>query len=112
LQYAESLNVIENQIVEMSTAENWVNQLLVANQVEVNYYPAINGLSFGSFIRHETKKILLVNPGINDQEINDLPSLLTVLGQHYQGVKVVLSLDIWQNPDRTKQNLLTFFMDS
>ncbi len=112
LHFAESLNELKNQKIEMSPAEDWVNQILLINQIPIRFYPAINGLSFTSFIQHETKKILLINPGINEQEVDDLPSLLHVLNQRYLEVKVILSLDIWKNPDRIKQDLLAFFVAS
>jgi hypothetical protein len=86
-----------------------VEKILLEQKVDFVYHPAKKGIGFSSFIQYEKNKILLVDPGIGEDEGEDVLGILSVLQDQYSEVKVVLSLDLWQNFDRVKTDLATYF---
>lgn len=109
LAFAESLEQTNPVVGEMPLSHLKVNDLLAEQGANFVYYPAKNGIGFSSFIQHERNKIILVDPGLNASEGEDVLGILTVLQDQYAEVRVVLSLDLWLNFDRVKEDLGTFF---
>lgn len=109
LAFAEGLEETVPPRIEMPLSHLKVNNLLAEQGANFVYYPAKNGIGFSSFIQHESNKIIAVDPGLNTSEGEDVLGILTVLQDQYAEVKVVLSLDLWLNFDRVKEDLATFF---
>jgi len=74
----------------------------------VQYNKAINGQMMDCFINTKSNKILLIDPGLNPNESEDIYSQLDILNQRFNAVKVLLSTDYFNNKERFKSEVLSF----
>ncbi len=109
LTYAEQLEALNASNTALPAAHQLVHDILMKHQLEFSYYPSGKGIGLSSFIQHQTNKILMIDPGLNEGEVQDVESVLTVISSQYADIKVVLSMDLWLNHDRVEADLIEFF---
>ena len=109
LSYAEGLNQSDYSQEKLPLADQLVEKILSDIKADYKHYPAGDGIGFGSYIQHEKGIILLVDPGVGEDDPSDVASLLAMLSNHYKKVEVVLSLDLWTNFERVSSNLKALF---
>ncbi|MGV6860659.1 MAG: AAA domain-containing protein [Putridiphycobacter sp.] len=86
---------------------NIIGRLFEGN-TNIQFYPAKHGQIINSFINNKSNKILLVDPGLNPGEGQDIYTILFVLTQRFKEVKVVLSQEYIDNPEKTTLDILEF----
>jgi DNA polymerase III delta prime subunit len=65
--------------------------------------------SVRAVVQSDTKKILLLDPCSQSFEPNDLKTIYKVLALRFREVKLVLSIDAWNNPERFQEEVRSFF---
>ncbi|MDA7804390.1 AAA domain-containing protein, partial [Crocinitomix sp.] len=110
LSYCETVKWNKKSVVKLPFAHQQVKALLESQSLGFNYSQAVNGTALGYFISLDCRSILLVDPGMNEYEIDDVFSFVKILETHFKAVKIVLSVDLWKNPDRVKKDIVEFFL--
>ncbi|MEO9533905.1 MAG: ATP-binding protein [Crocinitomicaceae bacterium] len=70
---------------------------------------AINGTAINCWVNKERTKVLLLDPAIEEERVGDLTTILSVLKSRFKSIKVVLTLDFWNNPERFENEIRSFF---
>lgn len=101
--YCESLGGDSYQV-----AEN--NELIDLNRYNLSLYSPKAGLGIRCYIQHETNKILLLDPGIDEHDSSDINTVFSVLSQRFTKTMILLSTDYFNNPEKFKIQLDNFFL--
>ncbi len=109
LRFVETYRIQENSGSMLMVSHQKVKTILAASGKKIDYYGATEGIGISAFVHRATNRILLVDPCLSENETDDLPGLMNVLTKQYAAVKIVLSLDLWLNFDRTEQEINSFF---
>lgn len=110
LSYAENRIASVTSVAEMSLAVKKVKAILDEGNCDYHFYPDKNGMGINAFIQHEKQRILLVDPCLEtEDEQVDFKSVLFALKSQYKSVKIILSLDLWMNPERARSDIRNFF---
>ncbi len=88
---------------------NIIHKLLSDSGVNFSFYAKQQGLILSCFIHHDSKKILLVNPGVDTEVAMDLSAVIAVLKKQFKSIKIVLNNDWISSPDRVKKDVVDFF---
>lgn len=112
LHYAENLSSDNFEFSHPNPAIDFVKEILEEKKIETVFYPANHHIGFNSFVQHNTSKILLVNPGVRDGEIEDLHTIYEVLNKRFKSLDILLSNDILFQKEASKNKILTFFATS
>jgi AAA domain len=68
-----------------------------------------DGSPFNAIIQEKSNRILLIDPSLGINESKDLATIYNVLSQRFKKLEIALSIDLWNNPDSFKNDILTFF---
>lgn len=109
LRFVETYRVQENSASTLMVSHQKVKTILAASGKKIDYYGATEGIGISAFVHRASNRILLVDPCLSENETDDLPGLMNVLTKQYAAVKIVLSLDLWLNFDRTEHEINAFF---
>ena len=100
-----------NFTLRYTQSHEWVRAVLNANNVEFNFYSVGQGLGVSAFVQPTKNCVLLIDPGLESQDVIDVSALYVSLTSKFSGVKFMLTYDIWQNSERAKKDVLDFFME-
>lgn len=92
-------------------SQAWVMALLNENNKKFNFYSVGQGLGVSAFVQPSSNRVLLIDPGLESQDVIDVSALYVSLASIFSSVKFMLTYDIWQNPERAKKDLLDFFVE-
>lgn len=109
LSYAENLDTAAKKVTLESFAHQKVYAVLTKHNAEFQYYPAKNGNGISVFTSHSRNTVLLVDPGIGEDQVKDVQGLISMFSNRYKKVKVVLSIDLWTNFERVEQDVVDLF---
>ena len=109
LRFVETYRIQENSASTLMVSHQKVKTILAASGKKIDYYGATEGIGISAFVHRATNRILLVDPCLLENETDDLPGLVNVLEKQYAAVKIVLSLDLWLNFDRTEKEIIAYF---
>jgi len=110
LGFVEQYNSIDSNY-KCNQAQEWIQSALKAKGIDFRFYPVGRGLGVSAFVEPNTNRVLLLDPGVENPEVIDVLSLYVALTSRFRQVRFMLTYDIWQNPERAKEDLLTFFME-
>ena len=110
LSYVEQYNCIDSHY-KANKAQEWIQSVLKGNGIDFRFYPVGQGLGVSAFVQPKMNRILLLDPGMENPEVIDVSSLYIALSSQFNEVRFMLTYDIWQNPERAKSDLITFFME-
>lgn len=96
----------------LSHSHQLVLDWLHNNNVVFNYHSASENLAISGFTSASSDKILLVNPGCEQQEASDLYPVLIALSQRFKSIKIILNTDLILNRERTLAEILTYFRET
>lgn len=68
-----------------------------------------DGYAVSCFVNHEKERILCVDPCLNIGEIRDAYGILNLLSTQFKSLKIILSMDLWLNRDRSEKEIVDFF---
>jgi hypothetical protein len=97
-----------NQIVNKSTDSN-VSFYGIELPSGVQKVEAENGNAVRCWVNQERTKVLLLDPGMEEGRIEDLSTIVSVLSNRFKELKIMLTLDYWNNTARFENELLSFF---
>jgi superfamily I DNA and/or RNA helicase len=97
----------EGLYLEKSTASLPYNIDLDKHQLK--YYSSMNGSSVNCFVQHASSKILLFDPCLSSTESADIKTIYSILKERFKFVKIILSMDVWNNIDRVENEVDSFF---
>ena len=66
-----------------------------------------NGIS--CWVNENRTKVLLLDPGVEEGRVEDICTIVAVLSERFKEVKIMLTLDYWNNPERFINELEIFF---
>ncbi len=112
LNYAELSNQQKRIPIKKDLAKMKVEEILKEAKLDYTFYTEKDGIALSCFIQHKSNKMILVDPGCNQDEVKDVYNIISILKNQYKAIHIVLSLDLWMNYERTKSNLVEFFMES
>lgn len=90
--------------------DGWLKSNPATQQLNIKYHQAINGQMINAFIDENSQNILLIDPCLNNNETQNIYTLLDVLQQRFSKVKVVLSKNYIDNPTRFKTEIIDCFV--
>lgn len=108
LYFVEHVGKVEENIETVTLAHQKIYAIISGHKLEAVYYDVSQGLAVSCFVQHSSNKILLVDPGLQIGESEDLYNLLSVFYEKYAEVMIVLSLDIWKNYERVEKEVVGF----
>lgn len=111
LDYCEHIKQPENRVKDIPYAHQLIYDWVIQNRKTIHYYPSSPERTVGYFINDDRSKILLVDPGLHPNDVASTNSFIKALFQHFKSVKIILSIDLWLNKERVKQEVLEFFPD-
>ena len=112
LRYAETAALGATADRPIRIAHRLVERMLIKNKIHFSFYAAHNGIAVNCFIQHETGRILLVDPGMDENETNDINALLFALKQRFQKIQIVTINELLTRQEATEQQLVSFFRES
>jgi superfamily I DNA and/or RNA helicase len=109
LRYVETYSTKNTVSENLAVTHQLVEKILLRSEKKIDYYRAIDGIGMSAFIHRGTNRVLLVDPCLLENETDNLQGLVNVLEKQYAAVKIVLSLDLWLNFDRTEKEIIAYF---
>lgn len=107
IRFAENFKTADLKENPKTVTEIIVAEYLTKNKLEFEYYSLDSGMSISAFVNHKKNKILLVNPGIENN--SDLFTLLTALENRFQELKIILNRDLISDRKNCEKEIADFF---
>jgi len=108
LTFCEQHNTMQKEIPTHFLHQK-IARLLDENNLIYSFNSAINGMAIHCFIQHSTTKILLIDPSLHSKENKDIYTLLSVIYERFESVKILLSNDYLENKNRFEKEVVAFF---
>ena len=112
----QGLNCLKDYLTYLenssATINNYTTEALFSlnsSDLNVTYYNARNNSAINAFVQHSSGKILLLDPCSSESETKDLQTIFSVLKSRFSSVKIILSIDWWNNPEETEAEICRFF---
>lgn len=103
--YAESVSTHNTKAV----IDNSENNELDLNKLEVIHYTPAVGSAIQCIVEHNSGKALLIDPCLNTNEADDLQTIYSLLKVRFKRVKILLSLDEWNNKEQYENEIKKYF---
>ena len=109
LNYAEHGYQLTSLGMKTGIAVQSVIEIIEKNKLDVHFYNTTLQIGFNAFVQHNSGKVLLVDPTLDEAELDDLYTTYNVCNERYEKLKFILSTDFMQNNAKTEAAILSFF---
>lgn len=106
LDLAEGKNQIQN-FESDDVLTNFIYNNSIKNKDSIKYYSSSDGNLISGFVCHKTKKVLLVNPCINDSI--DINTVVNYMTNQFKSIKIILNNDWIKDSAKVLNEIDLFF---
>jgi superfamily I DNA and/or RNA helicase len=78
-------------------------------QLNLTHYNATNNSAINAYVQHSSGRILIIDPCALIAESKDLKTIYSVIKSRFSSVKIILSIDWWNNPEEIEAEIIRFF---